>query len=265
MSHVDAGGLRVHYSLAGPEHAPVLMLAHSLGTGLAMWEPQMVSFERWFRVLRYDTRGHGETAVTPGPYNIEQLGRDAVALLDVLEIGRAHVCGISMGGLVGMWLGIHRPERIDRLVLSNTLGAIGRRDSWDERISDALDGNGGMARIASTVSESSFTRGFGRDRPAAVSSIRSMIAKTEPHGYAACCAALRDADQRDCLSQITAPTLVIGGRHDDTTPASDSRWTADQIVDSRYLELEASHLSNIEAAVSFTPAVLEFLDGAQNG
>ncbi|CAN5247110.1 3-oxoadipate enol-lactonase [soil metagenome] len=265
MPHVDAGGLRVHYALQGPEHAPVLLLVHSLGTGLALWQPQIASFERWFRVLRYDARGHGDTGVTPGPYSIDQLGRDAVALLDALEIGHAHVCGISMGGLVAMWLAIHRPERIDRLVLSNTLGAIGRRDGWNQRIDAALDGTGGMARIAKSVALGSFTRDFGKARPTAVSGIREMIATTAPNGYAACCAALRDADQRDSLSQITAPTLVIGGRHDETTPACDSRWTARQIVDSRYLELEAAHLSNIEADASFTPAVLEFLDSAQNG
>ncbi len=263
MPNVDVGGLRVRYSLEGPRHAPVLLLAHSLGTRLDLWQPQIAAFTRWFRVLRYDARGHGGTDVPHGPYELDDLGRDAVSLLDRLNVARAHACGISMGGLVAMWLAIRRPERIGRLVLSNTAGVIGSVQTWNRRIDDALDG--GMARIASTVAQRSFTSAFEAVAPDAVSAVRGMIETTAPEGYAGCCAALRDADERAALSQITAPTLVIGGRHDATTPACDVEWTARQICDARYLELDAAHLSNVEAATSFTPAVLEFLDGASNG
>lgn len=250
-------GARLNYRFDGPASAPVLVLSNSLGTNLGMWDPQLPAFARRFRVLRYDTRGHGASAVTPGPYTIERLARDAVQLLDALKIERAHFCGLSMGGMTGMWLGVHHAERIDRLVLCNTAAQIGVPAVWNERIDKVQ--REGMAAVVDGVIERWFTSGFRERQPDAVQHVRRMIEATAPAGYAACCAAIRDMDQRESVSRIRAPTLVIAGTHDVATPAADGRVLAERVGGAQYVELAASHLSNIEQAAPFTDAVLRFL------
>lgn len=257
MPFANAGELRVHYLFGGPAGAPVLVLSNSLGADLSMWEPQMLELKKSFRVLRYDTRGHGRTALTDGHYAIEQLARDVLLLLDALGIRRAHFCGLSMGGKIGMWLGAHAPERIEKLVLCNTGARIGSAEGWNARIQSVHDL--GMKGIAAAITERWFTAGF-RDRsPGLVAAARAMIERTPPEGYLACCAAIRDSDQSAEIASIRAPTLVIGGRHDPATPPADGRALADAIAGARYVELEASHLSNIEASGEFTAELSAFL------
>ncbi|MFL6621359.1 MAG: 3-oxoadipate enol-lactonase [Sulfurifustaceae bacterium] len=250
-------GARLNYRFDGPASAPLLVLSNSLGTDLGMWDPQVPAFARRFRVLRYDTRGHGASAVTPGPYTIEALARDVVHLLDALEIERAHFCGLSMGGMTGMWLGVHHADRVDRLVLCNTGARVGTPELWKARIEKTQ--NEGMAAVADGVIERWLTPAFREREPEAVQHMRRMIEATAPAGYAACCAAIRDMDQRDTVSRIRAPTLVIAGTHDPATPAADGRFLAERIAGAQYVELPASHLSNIEQPEPFTDAVLRFL------
>lgn len=257
MPFIDLSGARFNYRLDGPETAPVLMLSNSLGTDLDMWEPQIARFSTAFRVLRYDSRGHGRSAVTPGPYSIDQLGRDAVALLDALEIPRAHFCGLSKGGMVGMWLGVNAGDRIDSLVLCNTAAKIGTAELWNARI--AAVNEGGMAAVANQVVARWFTERFRKREPDKVERVLRMLLDTPPAGYAACCAAVRDMDQRRAISAIARPTLVIGGTHDGATPPDETRAAADAIPGARYLELDASHLSNIEQADRYTEEVIGFL------
>jgi 3-oxoadipate enol-lactonase len=178
-------------------------------------------------------------------------------LLDALGIRRAHFCGLSMGGKIGMWLGAHAPERIENLVLCNTGARIGTAEGWNARIQSVHDV--GMKGIAAAITERWFTAGF-RDRsPGLVAAARAMIERTPPKGYLACCAAIRDSDQSAEIASIRAPTLVIGGLHDPATPPADGRALADAIVGARYVELEASHLSNIEASGEFTAELSAFL------
>lgn len=263
MAVVDLDGSRFRYELEGPEGAPVLMLSNSLGTDLSMWDPQMPAFGQQFRVLRYDTRGHGGSSVTPGPYTAERLGRDAAALLDVLEIRRAHFCGLSLGGVTGMWLGIHAPERIERLVLCNTAAQFGAPDVWNARIEAVR--KGGTAAIAQGVMERWFTQQFRNHNPKAVEAIRKVLLGTLGPGYIACSEAVRDVDQREAIAAIRAPTLVIAGTHDPATPPAQGRFIAERISGARYVELETAHLSNLEAPEAFTRTVLEFLGGSSNG
>jgi 3-oxoadipate enol-lactonase len=232
------------------------MLSNSLGTDLSMWDAQVPTLARDFRVLRYDTRGHGGSDATPGPYTIERLGRDATGLLDGLGIDAAHFCGLSLGGVVGMWIGVNAPARIARLALCNTAPKIGTPESWNARI-DAVR-KGGMAAIASTIIERWFTARFRESAPAAAMSAQRTLETISPEGYVACCAAVRDMDLRDEIALIRAPTLVIAGTHDVPTPAADGRQVAARIPDARYVELPAAHLSNIEAADAFTAAIAEF-------
>lgn len=257
MSFIDVDGGRIHYRFDGPADVPVLVLSNSLGTDLAVWDPQVPSFARQFRVLRYDSRGHGVSAVTSGPYTIERLGRDVVGLLDGLGIARAHFCGLSLGGMVGMWLAVNVPERIEKLVLCNTAALIGPPEIWNARI-DAVR-EGGMAVISAAVLGRWFTPSFAGRASGAVERMRQMLVATPPEGYVACCAAVRDMDQRDALTSVRASTLVIAGSGDVATPSADGRFLAERIPGARYVELDAAHLSNIEAAERFTDVVMKFL------
>lgn len=259
MNFVDCGDLRTHYRLDGNPEAPVLVLSNSLGTNLAMWAPQMPTLARAYRVLRYDTRGHGQTSVTPGPYTIAQLGQDVVALLDQLQIARAYFCGLSMGGMIGMWLGWNAPARLQRLVLSNTAAQIGTAESWNSRIETVE--REGMKPVAAAVIKRWFTPEFRTASPERVGPIQAMLENAPPEGYVGCCAAVRDMDQRDAVGGIKIPTLIVAGRRDPATPPVASKFLMEHILGARYVELEAAHLSNVEQAERFTEAVAEFLDG----
>jgi 3-oxoadipate enol-lactonase len=256
MPFVGLGEWKTHYALSG-DGEDVLVLSNSLGTDFSMWDPQLVELEKKVRVLRYDTRGHGKSSVTPGGYSIEQLGRDVLGLLDSLRIERAHFCGLSMGGMIGIWLGIHAPGRLYRLVLCNTAARIGSKEMWNARI--ATVDKDGMKPVAAAVIERWFTPGFRAAFPDEVATAQSMLENTSPEGYAACCAAIRDMDQRDAVSQISLPTLVIYGASDAVIPLPDAHFLTQQIRGARELELAAAHLSNLEQAEEFTQAVLSFL------
>ena len=257
MSYLNNDGARIYYELEGRDDAPVLVLSNSLGTTLDMWAPQMPALLQHFRVLRHDARGHGRSDVTPGPYTIAQLGGDVLALMDHLGIHRAHFCGLSMGGMIGMWLGTHHAGRLDRLVLCNTAAKIGSPDTWNPRIAKVEAE--GMASVVDLVLERWFTEGFRQRSPQQVDVVRSMLLDTAPAGYSANCAAVRDMDQRNEIASISVPTLVIAGTHDGSTPAADGRAVADAIPGARYVELDAAHLSNWEQSEQFTQALLGFL------
>jgi 3-oxoadipate enol-lactonase len=259
MPFLECGDLRVHYALSGPANAPVVMLSNSLGTTLRLWEPQIPTLESAFRVLRYDTRGHGQTTVTPAPYTIEQLASDAVAVLDALGLERVHFCGLSLGGMIGIRLGIHARERLDRLALCNTAARIGTTESWNTRIEQVR--SGGVRNIAPLVLERSYTAEFRQRSPDVAAWTQRMLEETPLEGYAGCCAAIRDADLREDVSGISTPTLVIAGAQDTATSAADARFLAGSIRGACYAELPAAHLSSVEVAAEFTARLTGFLTG----
>ncbi len=256
MPFVEVAKLKTHYALTG-DKKPVLVFSNSLGTDFSMWDPQMAELQRRFRILRYDTRGHGQSSVTAGDYTIEQLGRDVLGLLDSLHLDCVHFCGLSMGGMIGMWLGVHAPNRLHRLVLSNTAARIGTKELWNARIATAR--KDGMKPVAAAVIERWFTPGFRASFAERVARAQRMIENSPPEGYAACCAAIRDMDQREAVAQIKTPTLVIYGGSDPVTPASDAQFLTDRIRGAVKVELAAAHLSNVEQADAFTEAVSNFL------
>ncbi len=257
IAYVD--DVRIHYEVAGDADLPPLVLSNSLGTSLEMWEPQMPALASRFRVVRYDSRGHGASDAPPGPYSIEQLARDVLGLLDRLSIPRAHFCGLSMGGCVGMWIGINAPERLERLVLANTGAKISTADQWNARIAAAE--RGGMASIAGGVIARWFPQRLLEQPTPMITRLRATLEATSMRGYVACCAAVRDMDLRRALPRIHVPTLVIAGSEDLPTPPSDARFLAEHIPGARYVELPAAHLSNIQAARAFTDAVVKFFSG----
>src|SRR5579863_7366032 len=256
MPFVDVGKLRTHYELTGDKE-PVVVLSNSLGTDFSMWDPQMVELQQHFRVLRYDTRGHGKSSVTPGDYSIEQLGHDVLGLLDSLGLERVHFCGLSMGGMIGMWLGIHAPDRLQRLVLCNTAARIGTKEIWNARIATVR--KDGMKQVAAAVVERWFTPEFRASCGDAVAKAQRMLENTPPEGYASCCAAVRDMDQSNEVVGIKTPTLVVYGASDPVIPLSESQFLSDRIPESHKVELAAAHLSNVEQPAAFTQAVSDFL------
>jgi 3-oxoadipate enol-lactonase len=247
----------IHYELAGPASAPVLVFSNSLGATLSMWDPQLPALQKQFRVLRYDTRGHGQSSVMPGPYAIEQLARDVLALLDALKLDRVYFCGLSMGGQTGMWLALNAATRLYKLILCDTAAKIGTPEVWNSRI-EAVQ-KGGMKAISTAVMERWFSASYRANSPEVVATIKLTIESQNPDGYIANCAAVRDFDARETIAAITVPTLVIAGTHDAATTPSDGHYLADRIAGAHYVELDAAHLSNLEDSARFISEVSTFL------
>lgn len=259
MPFVNIDGVRINYQFDGPEGRPVLVLSNSLGTDFSMWEPQVVPFTQHFRLLRYDQRGHGRSDAPVGPYTMERLGRDVLGLLDGLGLKKVYFCGLSMGGMTGMWLGANAGDRFERIALCNTSGDTTHPEIWDQRMETVR--KQGMQTIAAASPERWFTKTFRERETAIVARICAMVAATNPEGYLGCCGAIRNNHQHDSLSRITVPTLVIAGAEDPATPPAAGRAVAERIKGSKYVELPAAHLSNIELPERFTAEVLGFLRG----
>jgi 3-oxoadipate enol-lactonase len=252
-------GCTIHVEVEGPERAPVLMLSNSLGTDLHMWDQQVAPLTRHFRLVRYDRRGHGKSSVPNGPYSMERLGRDVVGVLDGLGIGKINWCGLSMGGMVGMWLGANAANRIDKLILSNTSSYFPDKTLWDGRIKMVRDK--GLEGIVDANMERWFTSGFRERAPDAMARMKTMFCATNVEGYIGCGYAIRDMDHRPLLPKITAPTLVIAGRHDPATPLEGNEYIQQHIPGARIAVLDAAHIANIEQPKVYAETVLVFLRG----
>ena len=214
----------------------MLVLSNSLGTTLEMWDPQLPALTERFRVVRYDRRGHGRSPVPPGPYTIDDLGGDVLALLDRLELERVSFCGLSIGGAVGMWLAAEAPERIDRLVLCCTKALFAPPEQWTERAATVRAG--GVATVSEATLGRWFTPAFHTARPDVVERFRAMLVGTPPEGYAGCCEALAGTDLRARLGVISAPTLVITGEHDPVAPPPEGEELAAAIPGARHVVVE---------------------------
>jgi 3-oxoadipate enol-lactonase len=257
---VSAQGARLFYRIDGRQDAPPVVFSNSLGTDLRVWEPQIPAFAQRFRVVRYDSRGHGRSDVPPGPYTLELLGRDALAVLDALAIERAHFCGLSLGGMVALWVAIHHPERVMRAVFANTAARIGTEASWTARIR-AVE-TGGMDAIRDVVVNRLLSSAFRARHPEVTAEIARMLVATPPRGYIAACEALRDADLRAEIARIGVPSLILGGALDEATPPDQARELHALIMGSRlHVFQQAAHLSNIEQAAAFDASVVGFLGG----
>ncbi|PSS51202.1 3-oxoadipate enol-lactonase [Enterobacter sp. FS01] len=247
----------LEYRLDGPEEAPVLVLSNSLGTTWQMWQPQMAGFTQHFRVLRYNTRGHGHSPVSEGGITLDSLGLDVIALLDHLDIERAFFCGISLGGMIGMWLNRHAPSRFPRLVVANTAAKIGEARGWLQRATTVRQQ--GMTPVASTAADRWFTPAFRKQNPGIVQLLIDDLADTPTEGYAACCEALAAADLRAEVAAMLRPMLVIAGEEDPVTTLQEAEWLAAQAKQTEYVALPASHLSNVACPSEFNQHVITFL------
>jgi 3-oxoadipate enol-lactonase len=258
MPILEPGQQQIAYRLDGPADAPVLVLSNSLGTTMAMWDAQAAALARTFRVLRYDTRGHGTSGQggAAADYTLDQLGGDVLRLLDGLNIERARFCGISMGGLTGLWLGVHAGDRLERLVVANSAARIGTAAGWNERAAHVV--TSGMDAVADGARGRWFTEAFAQRAPAVVDGLVDGLRRTSPAGYAACCRALGAADVRDQIHAIAVPTLLVAGRYDPVTTVDDAEFMRERIPGVHCVTLDASHLSNVEAAQAFTDQLHAF-------
>lgn len=258
MPFLTANQIRLFYRLEGDENLPVIVLSHSVGTDSSMWDLQVPDLLRYFRVLRFDTRGHGASDAPPGEYSIEQLGRDILALTSTLNINTFAFCGLSMGGAIGQWLAVHAPEKLTALILANTSPRIGSAELWNSRIEAVR--KGGMAAIADLAIQRFFAPEFLARSSPYIASIRSVLTNTNPSGYLGCCTAIRNFDFTGQVSQIKIPTLVITGDTDVSTPlAGNGEILVREIAGAQLANLPAAHLSNIECPREFLAAMFSFL------
>ncbi|WP_151714871.1 3-oxoadipate enol-lactonase [Acinetobacter sp. TUM15071] len=257
MSVFQSADAQIHYQTFGDPNAPALVFSNSLGTNYGMWQQQFNYFKEHFYVICYDTRGHGSSSTPTGPYTLQQLGEDVVRLLDHLKIEKAHFCGISMGGITGQWLAIHYPERFQRVVVSNTAAKIGQEQAWLDRAQ--LVRKQGLVPIATTAASRWFTDPFIQSHPTIVNNLCNDLSAGSANGYANCCEALAKADVREQLKDITIPVLVIAGTQDPVTTVADGQFMQQHIPDAKLVEINASHISNIEQAEQFNLALLHFI------
>jgi 3-oxoadipate enol-lactonase len=254
----------LHHEVAGPDGAPVVLLGSSLGATLEMWEPQVPALAERFRVVRFDHRGHGRSPVPPAPYEIAGLGGDVLTLLDRLGAERASYAGLSLGGMVGMWLGAHAPERVERLALLCTAAHL-PNPTWAERAA-AVRAAGTTGVIADAVVERWLTPAFARARPEVAARLRATLAAQPPEGYAACCGAIERMDLRPALGAIRAPTLVIAAADDPSTPPEHGRAIAAAVPGARFeLVADAAHLASVQRPETVTALLLDHLDSPEGG
>jgi 3-oxoadipate enol-lactonase len=255
--HVRSGDATISYQVDGDPQAPALLLINSIGSTRDMWARQMPAFTTIYRVIRYDARGHGQSSVPRGPYALDQLGHDALAVLDDIGASTAHVCGLSLGGITALWLGLNAATRVRGLVLANTAARIGTIQMWTERI--GLVHQKGMSAVADLAMERWFTPAFRERDPETVRAFRAMVQNCPSDGYLGCCAALRDADLRDRVSSLGPSTVLIASSADTATPPEGLEFLQERVQGAQLVTLNSAHLSNVECAEEFTDAVMQFL------
>ena len=258
---VEANEIQINYELSGKEGAPVVVLSHSLGSSLEMWNPQITALEPNYRILRFDTRGHGGSEAPEQHYSLDQLGEDAIGLLDALGIDGLHFVGLSMGGMIGQYIALNHGNRLRSLALCDTAALIPpeAQPVWQDRIDTARDN--GLAALVDDTMQRWFTPNYLDQNPPAVQLIRKLFLSTPLAGYIGCSEAIRRLDYLEQLFEIKLPTLIIVGRDDPGTPVEASQAMHKRIADSELVVLDsAAHLSNVEQSEAFNQSLIKFLN-----
>jgi 3-oxoadipate enol-lactonase len=256
----EANGIRIHYELSGKKGGPVVILSHSLGSNVAMWEPQLPALEPHFQLLRYDVRGHGASDAPEGPYTLEMLAQDVVGLLDLLKMEKVHFVGLSMGGMIGQHLALSHPQRLRSLVLCDTAALVPQdaQPLWRERIATARER--GMEALVDSTLERWFTPSFLKGSSPMLATIRKAFLATPVEGYIGASEAIRRLNTLERLSEIKVPTLIMVGEDDPGTPVAASEAMHSRIQSSKLVVLpDCRHLSNVEQAALFNQHLLSFL------
>ena len=258
MPSVQSDGCPINYEVEGPQNAPVLILSNSIATNLHMWDDQAPTFSKQFRLVRYDRRGHGKSGAPKGPYTMEMLSRDALAVADAAGAKKFNWCGLSLGGMVGQWLGTNAPERLNKLVISNTNFYYTEKQPWDDRIK--LVTEKGMGALADPMMERWFTPETRARAPEKVARVRAMLAATSVDGFVGCCYAIRAMDFRETNKNIAVPTLVMVGAKDNATLPTYGEAMVAQIKGSKLATIpDAAHISNVEQPKIYADTVIRFL------
>jgi len=247
----------IHVDVQGPPDAPAIIFSNSLGATLEMWDGQVQALSAEWRVVRYDTRGHGRSEVLPAPYRLEDLAGDVIHVLDSLGIGRAHYCGLSLGAMTGLYLGIHHPARFSKLVLVAGGAKMGSPELWNSRISGVM--SAGVASISGSVIARWFTEGFIKSDSEVVRKLETSLKGISAQGYAGCCAALRDTDLEAVVPRIPNHALVVAGTHDPAFTAAQCRALAAKMQHVEYTEFPTAHIVNVEARQAFNDRLIAFL------
>lgn len=243
--------------MEGPNDAPVLIMSHPLGADLTIWERQIEPLSKHFRLLRYDSRGHGQSGTHSSPYRMARLGQDVLDVMDTLKLENADWCGVSLGGMVGQWLGANAPHRFRRMIFSNTSSYYPDKTPWDDRI-NAVKTSGTNA-VVNAIPLRWFTPEFVEQSPNVVKSLQDVTLSMSAEGYIGCCIAIKAMDHRDLLRHISASVLVIAGNQDVATPLAHSEYIYNHITHAKLVVLEAGHISNLERAAEFSENVIKFL------
>ena len=251
--------MRTNYKIQGTPNSPVLMFSNSLGADLKMWDELVPYLLPYFRVLQYDTRGHGQSKLTEGPYTIAMLGQDVIELLDMLHIDKVYFCGLSMGGLIGQYLGINHPERLHKLIISNTDSKIGTIDRWKERIK--IISEQGMNAIVDSTMEKWFTERYHKTNPSRVAEMKEIFLANSKVGYSACCAAIGAADFRSDIKKISLETLIITGDEDAVTNVTQAEVMQKEIAGAKLKVFHARHLPSTELPESYSDVLIDFIIG----
>ncbi|MBV8791902.1 MAG: 3-oxoadipate enol-lactonase [Pseudolabrys sp.] len=257
MPLIETNGTQINVEIAGPENAPALMLSNSLGTNLHMWDPQADELAKHFRLIRYDRRGHGKSAVPKGPYSMEMLGRDVLGILDALKVRKTNWCGLSMGGMVGQWLAANAPDRIAKTILSNTHSYYADKNFWNDRIKTIEEK--GLPSLVDINMQRWFTEGFRQREPKLMAKMTDDFLATKLDGYIGCCCAIRDMDFRASNPTIKGPVMVIVGTQDPATPPVAGEQIAKAIAGAKLASINASHISNVEQPKAYLDTMLGFL------
>lgn len=240
--------------------APALLLLNPLGVSLDIWDEQLTALSERYELIRFDARGHGKSTIgAHQEATIELLADDALAVLEACGVARAHLCGISLGGMIAMHLAAHTPDSVLKVVLSNTTPHMPPKENWQQRIQTAR--TQGLEPLVEGTLARWFTPEYHQSHPEQIAKVRTLLRETSPAGYAACCAAIRDMDQRESIRNITAKTLVIGGSQDAGTTPAMAQSIASSVPEARLVMLEAAHMTIIERADEFNAALIEFLGG----
>lgn len=252
--------MKTNYKLSGTPNSPVIVLSNSLGARYSMWDDLVPLLLPYFRVLQYDTRGHGASDKPAGPYTINALGRDVIDLMDQLEIDKAYYCGLSMGGLIGQWLAIHHGKRFYKMALSNTAAKIGARQSWLDRV-ELLRAQG-MQAICDATMGKWFSSRFKEESPKKYHNFRAMFLAADAQGYCGCCHALAGADFSEDISRIDMPVLVIAGDEDPVTTVTQAQFLVEHIPDAQLLVINGRHLLSVERPQLYAEGLIDFFIGS---
>lgn len=258
MPFLKKDNVSLYYQTFGDVDKPALIFSNSLGTNHTMWQAQIDALKDDYFIISYDTRGHGSSTTPEGNWTMADLGQDVVDLLDELNLKKANFCGISMGGLTGIWLAIYRPEYFDKIIVCNTASKIGQETAWQERANTVR--HQGLQMIADSAPSRWFTDTFILNNSHIVKKLSDDLAKGDPNGYAKCCEVLAATDLRDELNKASVPMLVIAGSQDPVTTVADGEFITAGVPDSQLAIIEASHISNVEQAVAFTEQIASFIN-----